>query len=94
MKKKIIEKIKTIIDDYGSFGIGEVQADCSPCVNSLGEVVGLAEYFSDDVTIEIYHDEVNLDSYTMKYEELKKDVLEQILEYAKQYKADQEEENE
>ncbi len=92
-KRKIIEKIKAITKEFGSFGIGEVQADCSPCVNSIGRLVALAEHFSDNVDIEVYDPKKfnsdSIDSYTVEYEELEEDILEEILGYATIYEADQ-----
>lgn len=93
-KQKLIEKIKSIINEWGSFSVGEVQADCSPCVNSMGGLVALAEQFNaEDVGIEVYEPESfssdSMESYTMNYEDLSIEVLEEIFLLAEQYEADQ-----
>ena len=94
-KKEVIEQIKEIISEYGSFSTGEVQASYSPSVpNQKGNLVHLVEYFNqDDVEVEVYDDEIEVDSYTLTYEELDQENLEYILELAQAYKEIQEEEN-
>ena len=98
-KEEIIKKIKEIIAEFGSFGVGEVEADCSPCVGSLGNYVGLAEYFKlDGVEVNVYmpsgFSSDPEDEYGMTYEELDRDVLEEILLLCEKYKEQQLEENE
>lgn len=92
-KKELIAEIKEIISEYGSFGTGEVQASYSPSVpNQKGNLVHLVEYFNqDDVDVEVYDDEIEVDSYTLTYEELDQENLEYILELAQAYKEIQEE---
>ena len=94
-KKELITEIKEIISEYGGFGTGEVQASYSPSVpNQKGNLVHLVEYFNqDDVDVEVYDDEIEVDSYTLTYEELDQENLEYILELAQAYKEIQEEEN-
>ena len=54
----------------------------------------MIEYFNqDDVDVEVYDDEVEIDSYSLTYEELDQESLEYILELAQAYKEIQEEEN-
>ena len=95
MKTELITEIKEIISEYGGFGTGEVQASYSPSVpNQKGNLVHLVEYFNqDDVEVEVYDDEIEVDSYTLTYEELDQENLEYILELAQAYKEIQEEEN-
>ena len=94
-KKEVIEQIKEIISEYGGFGTGEVQASYSPRVpNQKGNLHHLIEYFNqDDVDVEVYNDEIEVDSYTLTYEELDQENLEYILALAQAYKEIQEEEN-
>lgn len=94
-KKELIIEIKEIISEYGGFGTGEVQASYSPSVpNQKGNLVHLVEYLNqDDVDVEVYDDEIEVDSYTLTYEELDQENLEYILELAQAYKEIQEEEN-
>ncbi len=94
-KKAIIKKINTIITECGSFSTGEVMADHSPCINSQGNIVSLAEQFDvDEAEIEVYDGESSssdsISSYTEKYENMSKTVLEEILGLAKKYKESQE----
>lgn len=97
-KSDIIKKIKSIIENYGGFGSGEVEIGGetnSPCVNEMGNLIALAEYFGyEEVSIEVYDtssmssDSIN--SYTMKYEDLDATTLNKILEMAKVYESNQE----
>ena len=96
-KRTIIKRIKDIIEKHGSFGSGEVEQggeSYSPCVNSMGNLVSLAEYFSDDVEVNVYDptgfSSDPIDTYNVSYEELSKDVLEEILIIAELYEVDQE----
>ena len=94
-KEEIIKKIKEIIAEFGGFGTGEVEADCSPCVGSLGNYVGLAEEFNlNGVEVNVYmpsgFSSDPVDDYELTYEELEKDVLEEILALCEQYKESQE----
>lgn len=81
-KKELISEIKEIISDYGAFGTGEVQASYSPSVpNQKGNLNHLIERFNLlDVDVEVYNDEIEVDSYTLTYEELDIETLEYILE--------------
>ena len=92
-KEQVIEEIKKIIAEVGGFSIGEVQADCSPCVGSLGNYVALAEYFKlDGVEVNVYmpsgFSSDPEDEYDMDYEDLDKDVLEEILFLAEMWEAE------
>lgn len=93
MKTQIIKQIKNIISEYGSFSTGEVGASYSPSVvNQKGNLVHLIEYFDEDtVDVEVYDDEVNIDSYSLPYKELDVENLEYILELCQSYKELQEE---
>jgi hypothetical protein len=89
-KKELIEKIKTIITEYGCFGVGEVEADCSPCVALQGNICFLAEAFNhNEVEIECYNAKFSsdsIDSYTETYENLEKSLLLEIYSLAKIWK--------
>lgn len=94
-KRTIIKKIQNIILNYGTFDVAEVQADCSPCVTAPGNHTHLAEYFElDFVKVNVYAPNGvsgdPIDDYELKYEELSKDVLEEILFLADLYETDQE----
>ena len=87
-KKELIKKIKTIITNYGSFTTADINAESSPCTGSLGRnAVQLAESFYQDKieAVTYVHDNEESSDYIL-YEDLKKDVLEEILELAETYK--------
>jgi hypothetical protein len=93
-KRTIIKSIKKIIDNYGSFSIKEVEGDESICVNNMGNLIALAEYFDNTgIEVNVYEpssfssDEI--DSYELTYEELSNDVLKEILFLAEMYEAEQ-----
>jgi hypothetical protein len=94
-KRTIIKRIKSIIENYGTFNIGEVFGADGICVSEMGKFVGLAEYFNG-TTIEVNVYEPDsfssdpIDDYELTYEELSKDTLEQILFVAEMYETDQE----
>lgn len=89
-----IEKIKSILNDFGCFSIGELEHDTNGiCVGELGKFVGLAEYFTQDyVEVNVYEpssmssDEV--DSYEEQYENLSEEVLNEILFVCEQWEAE------
>ena len=92
-KKELITEIKEIISEYGGFGTGEVQASYSPSVqNQKGNLDHLIERFNLlDVEVDVYDDEVEVDNYTLTYDDLDEETLEYILELAQAYREIQEE---
>ena len=94
-KEKIIKQIKSIIEKHETFSIGEVEGANGICVNGMGNLVAVAEYFNG-TTIEVNIYDANsfssdpIDDYELTYEELDKEILEQILFVAELYEADQE----
>jgi len=94
-KKKIIKRIKRIIEKYGTFNIDEVIGFDSVCVNEMGDLVALAEHFNG-TTIEVKIYDPNsftsdpISDYELTYEELSKEILEHILIIAEEYETDQE----
>ena len=94
-KKTIIKRIKTIIENYGTFNIGEVDGADGICVNEMGNLVALVECFNGTtVEVEVYEPSSfssdSISSYELTYEELEKETLEQILFVAELYETDQE----
>ena len=87
-KESVISKIKEIINKYGLFSIREVQNDCYPSIETKGNLSHLVEtYHSNYVGVIIYNEsDVALDGYTLFYEELETDVLEDILDLCKKWK--------
>ncbi len=93
--RTIIKRIKNIILNYGTFNIGEVDGADGICVNEMGNLVALAEYFNlDFVEIQVYEPSSfssdPISDYELTYEELSKETLEQILFVAELYETDQE----
>ena len=94
-KEKIIKQIKSIIEKHETFSIGEVEGANGICVNGMGNLVAVAEYFNG-TTIDVNIYDANsfssdpIDDYELTYEELDKEILEQILFVAELYEADQE----
>jgi hypothetical protein len=94
-KRTIIKRIKTIIENYGTFNIGEVVGADGICINEMGDYVALVEYFNG-TTIEVNIYDSNsfssdsIGDYELTYEELSKEVLEEILTIAELYEVDQE----
>ena len=87
-KRELINEIKEIITNYGTFGTGEVQADHSPEVpNQKGNLTHLIEKFNlDSVEVEVYGNwENSIDNYTLTYKELDVETLEYILELAQNW---------
>jgi hypothetical protein len=95
-KRTIIRKINRIIENYGTFSIGEVDGfGDGILVNEMGNLVALAEDFKqDNLTAYIYEsDSFSSDSisdYELNYQELSKELLEEILTLAEAYETDQE----
>ena len=86
-KNDLIVEIKKIIENYGGFSTYEVETSYSPTVHGQkGNLSHLIEYFNqDDVDVEVYSDETEVDSYSLKYEELDDETLEYLLEIAQAY---------
>ena len=94
-KKTIIKRIKSIVENYGTFNIGEVDGADGICVNEMGNLVALVEYFNV-TTVEVNIYDANsfssdpIDDYELTYEELSKETLVEILFVAELYETDQE----
>ena len=90
-KLELIKSITSIIKEYGSFGVEEMEEETNGVVVSeLGKFVGIAEYFDEDYSdIAIYEpisfssDEI--DYFEMKYDEMDENVLQNILLICKKW---------
>lgn len=86
----LISKIREIIDKWGATNSAELQLDCSPSYASVGNLASLVEKFNlnsvDVVTYDKGGNEV--DEFSLKYEELKTDLLEEILSVLENYAVD------
>ena len=91
-KKEIIEKIKEILSNYGCFDIHELdQEHTGIAVGSLGNIVGIAEYYTEDYCeVRVYnpiYSSDEIDSYEAKYEDLDEDVLSEVLILCEEWEA-------
>jgi hypothetical protein len=91
-KLEAIERIKSIIREYGSFNTYDIDDKCSICVGSLGKFVALAEdFYIDEVNVRIYNPSVFSsdaeDEYTMTYEDFDLNILAEILNYCEEWEA-------
>jgi hypothetical protein len=94
-KRTIIKKIKAIITNYGTFNIQEVDGCNGVAINSMGSLVSLAEGFNHTgVDVAVYepssHSSDGGNEHVVPYEELSKDVLDELLAIAELYEVDQE----
>ncbi len=89
MKKlNLINDIRSIIKDFGDFGIGEILAECSPSIDSKGNLTHLIEHFNlNSVDVEVYGQfDFSVDNYSLPYEELSLKVLKEIRDLAIEFK--------
>ena len=92
-KEEIIARIKSLLSTYGCFSIGELDYhDNTPCVATMGNFVGMAEYFTEDyVEVSVYNPSSissdAVDEYEEKYENLSEDVLGEIEILCEQWEA-------
>jgi hypothetical protein len=97
-REKMIKRIKEIIGNWGGTTAGELELESSPCINSIGNgknnVSQLVEYFNaEDVTAITYQDELELGEEDIIYEDLKDDILEEILGIMENYDLKMKKEN-
>lgn len=90
-KKTIIKRIRKIIVEFGSFTVADVEAESSPCIASLGKDTHqlLEEFGEHKATALTYVHETVVDEDYISYEDLDKDVLEEILLLAEMWEAEQ-----
>lgn len=94
-KRTMINRINAIIREFGSFSIGELEhVDCSPCVGTLGNYVGSAEYFEvGKAKVNVYEPSSfssdPMDEYDMMYIDMERSVVAEILRIAEDYEAEQ-----
>lgn len=89
-KRTIIKKIQAIIKEHGDFTTAEINAESSPCVSSKRGRNELCESFNYDKVEVVTYDrsDEEIDSDDVLYEDLKKDVLEEILFLAEIWEAE------
>lgn len=88
-KRTIIKQINAIIKERGDFTTANVQAQSSPSIGALKGINQLAEsFFYGKAEIVSYdRNDEEIDSENMNYEDMKKDVLEEILYLAQDWDA-------
>ncbi len=88
-KKTIIKKIKSIFErlDETSLTTQELEMSSSPIHKDLGgRSCALIERFNrSDVDVVVYAKDEEVDEYSVDYEDLEKDVLEEIFYALEQY---------
>jgi len=89
-KRTIIKKINAIIREHGGFTTADVQAESSPSVGALKGINQLCETFQYGKAEVVTYDrnDEEIDSEYMNYEDMKKDVLEEILNLAETHEAE------
>ena len=93
---KVSEKIKRITDILkvnGCFSIGELEGENSILVGTLGNYVGLGEYFTEDyVEVNVYEPRSSssdpIDTYEESYWGLDENVLDDVLLLCEQWEAE------
>jgi len=81
MKKlNLINDILYIIKTYGDFNTSVIFAESSPSINTKGNLTHLLEEFYDNcVKVNVYDSrDTEIDTYTLKYEELSLPLLKEI----------------
>ncbi|MFO7968815.1 MAG: hypothetical protein R6U15_01740 [Candidatus Izemoplasmatales bacterium] len=93
IKESKIAKIREIISNWGETSSCELELDGSPCLTSTGSNKNnfsqLIERFNfDDVTVISYHNELELNSFDIPYEDLREDLIDEIHEIMLDYDVD------
>lgn len=94
MKEDLINYIKNILKNNGSFYISKLEGeDQSIAVGSLGNYVGLAEGFTQNyVEVNVYESSSmssgSIDTYEEQYENLSVDILGDVLLVCQQWEAE------
>lgn len=93
-KKETIAEIKRLLNIYGCFAIGEIENyDLShPCIASMGSVVGMVEYFTEDYAeVNVYQTSSfssdPIETYDEIYENFDENVLHEILLLCQEWEA-------
>ena len=82
-----IEYIKKVVREFGDFTIGSLEAESSPLVNSMGkDNIQLAEgFFESGIEAVTYVHETEVSEDFIAYEDLDKDVIDEIVLLAKHW---------
>ena len=90
---EIIKRITDILKVNGCFSIGELEGDNSIRIGTLGNYVGLGEYFTEDyIEVNVYEPRSSssdaIDTYEESYWLLNENVLGDILLLCEQWEAE------
>jgi hypothetical protein len=91
VKNDLVSEIKDIIEDWGSFSIGDVEAESSPFLeDTKGSLTHLIEFFDKKTCrVNVYserHGDESIDTYSIKYRELSESNLAEILDLCERYR--------
>lgn len=89
-KGQKIALIRSVIKVWGGFYPNEVEEGFGISVGELGQLVGLVEYFNMDcIDVSVYspngYSSDSLHDYTMKYEEVTDEVLDELVSFCRKY---------
>jgi hypothetical protein len=89
-REQKIALIKSIIGIWGGFYPNEAEEGFGISVGELGELVGLVEYLSlDCIDVSVYspngYSSDSIYDYTMKYEEVSDEVLDELVSFCRKY---------
>lgn len=90
---EIIKRITSILSVYGCFSIGELEGENSILIGTLGNYVGLGEYFTEDyIEVSVYEPRSSssdaIDTYEESYWLLNENVLGDVLLLCEQWEAE------
>lgn len=94
MNKELINKIKSIIREWGSFSPMEIFSECpSYFPKNAGNLAHMVEYIGSQISIIVYNDDgMDIDNYTLNYEDLEFSTLEEIFDLCLEFQKQQKEE--
>lgn len=85
-----IAYIKKVINEWGGFTTNDVEADCSPAINVLGDASILLEEFHGESAIAFsYVHSTCVSEYPIKYEDLDSDIIDDICTLVEVWEAEQ-----
>ena len=87
---EMIKRIKEIMKEWGNTTSAELELESSPCITSIGNnknnVSALIEGFHQKgVSVYVYQDQNELDSYELPYDDLDDNILEEVAEIIENY---------
>jgi len=90
IKEQKISEIKRIIEEWGSISMGELESENSPVYATIGkDNFSLIERFNNnDVDVVTYVHETEVDEFSVAYEELDEDTIDEISLILQNYEAD------